>query len=160
MIGCVLLDTAREQRRPRPGVRLRFAVWRHRSRLDAALADGQEPKGDPLLTLRAEQLTSAASRLALARTLRNLIDAAEEPPDAWGSTGSQPPLQREGVLAARDDLVALADRLSEPRAVRPQGAARAAALVWDSASRMYSAYPDGSVSHEARDVLEALDAMS
>ena len=136
-------------------MRLRFAVWRNRGRLDAELAAGLDPDGDALLAARAEQITSAASRRALAQTLRNVLDAAEEPPDGWPS--ARPPLQRDEVLAAREDLEALADRLSDPRSVRPQGAACAVALVWDSASPVYAASEDGSVAELARDVLEVLD---
>lgn len=135
-------------------MRLRFAVWRRRARLDAELAAGLDPDGDALLAVRAEQLTSTASRRALVRSLGNVLDGAEGPPDGWAS--SRAPLQREQVLAARDDLAALADRLSDPCAVRPQGAACAAALVWDSASPVYAAYEDGSVSDIARDVLNSL----
>jgi hypothetical protein len=137
------------------GIGLRFTVWWQRTRLDAELAAGLDPAGDELLEARAEQLTSAASRRALARTLRQVLDAAEEPPAGWGS--ARPPLQREAVLAAREDLAALADRLSDPRDVPPQGVACAAALVWDSASPIYAVYENGSLPELAHDMLEALD---
>jgi hypothetical protein len=135
-------------------MRLRFAVWRRRTRLDAELAAGRDPDGDALLAARAEQITSTAARQALARTLLNVLDAAEEPPEAWVS--ARPPLRREEVLAARPELEELADRLSDPRDVLPQGAACAVALVWDSASPVYAVYDDGPLSQLARDVLNSL----
>ena len=109
-----------------------------------------------MLRLRAEQLTSSATRRLLARALRSVVEGAEGPSQAWGSV--RPPLQREEVLAARDDLLALADRLSEPRVVDPGAAACAAALVWDSGSPVYSRDTGESVAAVAQDVLAALDA--
>jgi hypothetical protein len=93
-----------------------------------------ENRADPLLALRAEQLTSQPSRDAIARTIHNLIDAAEEP---WH--GSRPPLQRDDVLAAREELFAVARRLSGPEQLSPQVVALAAQLVWDCASPIYAA---------------------
>lgn len=113
---------------------LRLRTLTRRARLDAALAEGVDPCADPLLALRAEQLTSQPTRDAIARMIQNLVDAAEEP---WH--GSRPPLQRDDVLAAREELFAVARRLSGPEQLSPQVVALAAQLVWDCASPIYAA---------------------
>ena len=124
------------ERRALHRLRLRWRVARQRTRLDRALAGGTDPRDDPALALRARQLTQPSARRAIAQAIRNILDAAEEPPDAWGPGGSRPPLQRAAIHADRDGLLALADRLREP--VPPQAAAMAALLVWDSASPIYA----------------------
>src|SRR3954452_18218929 len=109
-----------------PAMALRLMTLRRRAGLDAALAEGIDPARDPLLALRAQQLTSPPTRQAIARTIRNLLDAAEEP-----RLGSRPPLQAQDVLAARVELLAVAQRLTGPDPVSPQAAALASQLVWD-----------------------------
>ena len=130
-------------------LRLRLRVWRQRPRLDAALADGADPADDPALSLRAEQLTQPSTRAAIACTIANILDAAEEPPEAWGRDGPRPPLQRGAVLAARDDLLALATLMRARDDVSPQAAALAARLVWDSASPLYATEAGATVSQWA-----------
>jgi len=117
---------------------LRARAFGRRSHLDAELAAGADPSRDPALALRARQLTGLSTRAAIATTIRHLLDAAEEPPDAWRAYGSRPPLQREAVLACRADLLAIAERLCEAGEVSPRTAAVAAQLVWDSASPVYA----------------------
>ena len=113
---------------------LRLRTLSRRASLDAALAEGADPSGDPLLALRAQQLTSPSTRQAIARTIRNLLDAADEP---W--YGARPPLQAQDVLAARAELLAVARRLEGPEPLSPQTVALAAQLVWDCASPVYAA---------------------
>ncbi len=153
----MLLYVPREQR-PRQPLRLRFAVWRRRARLDAALAAGCDPQASLVLAVRAEQLTSARSRLALARTIENLLDAAEEPPGAWRHSSSQPPLQRDAVLSARTDMLAIADRLRGTRPIAPRAAALVAGLVWDSASPIYASSLSPSLADSAAAIREAIEA--
>jgi len=130
-------------------LRLRFKVWRTRPRLDAELADGADPADDPALSLRAQQLTRRSTRAAIASAIANILDAAEEPPEAWGRDGPRPPLQRAAVLAARPDLLALADLMRGRGAVSPQAAALAARLVWDSASPLYATQAGATVTQWA-----------
>ena len=137
------------------GVPLRLRTLGRRSNLDAALAEGADPADDPVLALRARQVTAPATCRAIASTIRNLIDAAEEPQYARSRGGPRPPLQRDAVLAARDELLAIARCLSGEGAVSPQAAALAAQLVWDSASPIY-AETDFSVWEWAQAVLERL----
>jgi hypothetical protein len=134
------------------GVVLRIKTFGRRARLDAALAEGADPGADPALALRAQQLTEPATCRAIATTIHNLLDAAEEPRHAWGS---EPPLRQEAVLAARDELTAIARRLSDAGAISPQAAALAAQFVWDAASPIYSE-ADFSVWEWAQVILERL----
>jgi hypothetical protein len=117
---------------------LRLRTVGKRSDLDAEIAAGADPSRDPALGLRAQQLTGAATRTAIATTIHHLIEAAEEPPEAWRHHSPRPPLQREAVLAARAELQAIADRLCGPGEISPRVAALAAQLVWDSGSPVYA----------------------
>jgi hypothetical protein len=150
----VLLVDATERHPRRDGLLLRARVWRHRASLDRSLAEGADPATDPAVALRARQLRDPASRRAMANTLENLVHAAEEPPDAWPHGGPRPPLRREALLAARSDLIALAELLRRPRALPPGALALVALLLWDSASPVYSAHAGTTVSewvHAAAD---------
>jgi hypothetical protein len=117
---------------------LRARTLGRRSHLDAELAAGADPSRDPALQLRARQLTGASSRAAIATTIHHLLDAAEEPPAAWRAQGPRPPLQRAAILAARADLLAIAERLTGSAQVTPRAAALAAQLVWDAGSPVYA----------------------
>jgi hypothetical protein len=117
---------------------VRMRAFSRRFTLDAALADGVDPAADPMLALRARQLTSDSTRRALAGAIYNVLDAAEESKDLLGPIGSRPPLRHEGVLAARHELSALARRLCDRGPISPQAAALTAQLVWDSASPIYA----------------------
>src|SRR5438046_1132696 len=72
------------------GVSLRLRTLSRRSSLDAALAEGADPAEDPALALRAQQLTAPATRRAIAGTIRNLVNAAEEPGRPWTRGGLVP----------------------------------------------------------------------
>jgi hypothetical protein len=155
--GDVLLQAPEQESRPTGDIRLRLKVWRRRGKLDAELAEGRHAAGDPELGLRARQLTRSTTRVGLARTLRNLLDAAEEPPDTWSFGDPRPPLRRDAVLAAHDELTELAERLAAPGDVPPQAAALTSLMVWDSASPVYAADPRASVIDWAVAALDALD---
>ena len=130
--------------------RLRVAV--RRRQLDAALASGADPAADPALALRARQLRAPRTRSALANTLVNLLGAAEEPPGAWHKGDPRPPLQREAVLAARPELLALIDRLMQPGEMSPRSLARTSQLAWDSASPVYAGNSSEGVAEFARTI--------
>jgi hypothetical protein len=119
-------------------LRLKLDVSLHRTRLDRALAEGADPESDAALTFRARQLTSPATRHAIANTIKNLLDSAEEPPENWTHCDARPPLQRDDLLAAKDELGALAEELRQENGMTPRAAALAATLVWDSASPAYA----------------------
>jgi hypothetical protein len=115
---------------------LRARALGHRTHLDAELAAGADPARDPALGLRASQLTGAATRAAIATTLHHLLDEAERPDGV--RAGVRPPLQRGAILAARADLLAIAERLTDAAPVTPRAAALAAQLVWDAGSPVYA----------------------
>jgi hypothetical protein len=135
---------------------LRLQVARHQARLDAALAQGADPADDPTLALCAQQLTRSSTRRAIANTLRNVLDAAEEPPDTWPPGGPRPPLQRADVLAARYDLRALADRLSQPGDASVGAVALGALPVWDPTSPLSAERTDTSVAEWPNTMLDTL----
>jgi hypothetical protein len=126
-------------------VPLRLRLLTERGRLTSALAGGADPSHDPALVARAHALSAPRARRRLAATIGNLLDAAQEPPEAFGPHGPRPPLQRESILAARAELEALADQLAHPAAMPVQAVALAALLVWDSASPMYTLRDDATV---------------
>jgi hypothetical protein len=89
----------------------------------------------------------------IARTIRRLLEQADAQ-RPW-STGSRPPLQRDDVLAARAELLAIARHFDDGEPVSPQTSALAAQLVWDCASPVY-AEGDFSVWEWARAILDGL----
>jgi hypothetical protein len=135
-------------------VRLRLEVALHRRELDAALAAGVSPAAEPALALRAEQLAERPTRVALATTLLDVLAASEEPPSPWSRGDPRPPLRRDAVLAARLELLALAERLRGPREISPRALAGAAQLAWESASPIYAGESVRSVADFARAILE------
>jgi hypothetical protein len=152
----VLLYAPHTKQRADDGLRLRLRVWRERERLDDALAAGVDADADPALARRARQLTELSARRRMASTVRNLLDAAQEPPSVWGPEGPRPPLRRTAVLAAHDELLVLADRLAEPTDVPPKAAALFALMASDSGSPLYTPSPGTTVREWAGAVLDAL----
>jgi hypothetical protein len=152
----VFLYAPHTKQRADDGLRLRLRVWRERERLDDALAAGVDADADPALARRARQLTELSARRRMASTVRNLLDAAQEPPSVWGPEGPRPPLRRTAVLAAHDELLVLADRLAEPTDVSPKAAALFALMAWDSGSPLYASSPGTTVREWASAVLDAL----
>jgi hypothetical protein len=73
-----------------------------------------------------------------AAALRNLVDSAEEPASYWRARGVEPPLRSEAVLAARDDLVAVAQLLEADRAVPEPAVDCVTWLVWSAESPVCS----------------------
>ena len=87
-------------------------------------------------------------RRAIARSIRGLVATASEP-----QRGSRPPVQTEDVLAAREELLAVAQRLEGSEPLPPEAVALASQLVWDCASPVYAA-GDFSVWEWARAIAE------
>ena len=126
-------------------LRLRVRVIRDRGPLDTALAEGAQPDRDSRIAVRARALSSPQARRRLATMIGDLLDAAEEPPDAFSPRGSQPPLQRESIRVARPELQELAARLAALHPMPVQAIALTALLVWDAASPMYTVRDDATV---------------
>jgi hypothetical protein len=107
-----------------------------RRRIDADLADGQLPAHGEEHVLRAAQLAAGASRRKLAGSLREVVDAAENPrAEALGSAAL---VDRQAVLGWRGGLLGLAERLERPGPVSPCGIARGVTLVSDGVGPLYN----------------------
>jgi len=110
------------------------ARWRP-GRLDRALADGIPPEASPALALRARRLTELACRRPLARALRRVV---RDDLDGQRPSHGRVRPDRNGVEAARDELTALADGLTDPRPVAAHGVAQAWLLVTDGTGPLYN----------------------
>jgi hypothetical protein len=128
---------------PRPGSRpqntgptlaTKLNVLTHHWSLDRRLAEGERPDGDPALELRASQLTSEKARRRLAGSLRRTVELAPEPM----RPGSTAPLDRWAVLADRDRLIEIANRLDSSQPVGVRGVAMISDLLSDGASPLYA----------------------
>jgi hypothetical protein len=132
-------------------VRIRTRVGRRG--LDRQLAEGADPASSTELELRATQLRSTAERARVANALiETLGDARRGEPM---TLRSRP--QRAVVREAADDIMALALRLREDRPLSIEGVARAASLVDDKKSAMYSTGA-GDLHYAIRSAQSALDA--
>jgi hypothetical protein len=120
------------------GTSLKLRTWWMREELDEKLAHGADPESDPMLSRRAEQLSSGKTR---SRTADAFVDALDEARKAW-SPSARLPLRRAEVRACANDVVALAQRLRDDQPVDVQGVAMATRLIFDGTSPMYR---DGSV---------------
>jgi hypothetical protein len=110
---------------------VRARVRLRRGRLDAALAAGEDPWGSADLLVRAGQLLATGRRRMIANALDALITLAE-----LGEHPSTYHLQvrcRE-VLAQREVVRSLAERLRDPAPVDVTVVARLAWLVWNGDS--------------------------
>jgi hypothetical protein len=129
-------------------------VLARRERLDRQLLKGADPVSTPELTLRAYQLTRAASRTALAATLEASLTSA-----ATGQRRSMTaaPLARGAIESARGELDELARTLREP-VVAARGVVLARRLLTDGAGPLYVEDADGELARTAAEALRALGA--
>lgn len=127
-----------------PPRHLRLRVWWRRSALTKQLAAGADPDASPELTLVARTLIGAPRRRRLASALDRVVLAASQGPRPWGP---RVPVNRRAIIAARDELVALAARLRDGGPVPVHGVALAAVLVTDAASPLYHFSTGDSLSH-------------
>jgi hypothetical protein len=114
-------------------------VWLRRGTLDRRLAHGADPSTTPELSRRARQLTSRRCRNGLAKGIRRLIDAAEEPRRPYSAAA---PLQRREILSERTFLLELADELADEDELSPRGIALVDGLLTDGASPIYTPSPN------------------
>ena len=128
-----------------------------RGRIDAKLARGADPEGDPALARRARQLTRARSRRRLAASVDRLV--AEVDYDPGGRLSSAVPVRRDQVAEARATLVAIAGALRDLDSVDPRGVALVLRLITDPASPLYSG-TGRALRLEAGEALERLLAES
>jgi hypothetical protein len=113
--------------------RLRVKLRRHR--LDHQLADGLDPTELADRALRAAQLAAMPARRRTVRSLRGVVKAAGQPTGL--PLGPAVPVSRGAVLAWRQGLLGLAERLERPEPVNPCGVARAVVLLTDGVGPLY-----------------------
>jgi hypothetical protein len=139
---------------PKFSRRLRLRVWWRQVDLTAKLAAGADPDGSPELTLAAHHLIGTATRSSLADGLDRLLRSAARP---YGPRSMRAPINRRGVLAARDELGALAERLRLPAPAPAHAVALAAVLVGSGTSPIYSPRAERTVQRLALDARAAFD---
>lgn len=139
-----LLERGATELRAAPaGARVRIRVRLHRWTLDHELAAGCAANRSPAHRLRAAQLVDQRTRCELARSLREVVRAAESPRHRRPSAAV--PIDRQAVLPVREGIVGLADRLLQPVPLNPRGVARVAILLADGAGPLYGPVPGRSI---------------
>ena len=140
----------------RQGLRIEVRWWHYS--LDERLAAGFDPRSDPALAMRAEQLCSPRHRRRLAAWIERLAqrsESAEKP-----SMTSAVPIVREQVAVARDSLLELAQRLRGTETVRPRGVAMILRLLSDADSDIYTKTARGAVELQVQAALGALEVQA
>jgi len=141
----------------RSRVNARLAARLRTRRLDEALAAGACPDAGAALSLRAHRLISMQARRALARSLLDLLVRAQRPAHPLDPCVS---ICRREILAARGEIVALAEELAWPGPVDARGVAQVATLLCDGSSPVY----DRRHAHRLADALalarDALDPIA
>jgi hypothetical protein len=102
--------------------------------LDREIAAGLPTGESPDRAMRASQLTNAPMRRTLAALYANILDAAEE---CDADPGSPLTVEYVAVIAARQQILELIERLRSSAELQPRGLALARLLVCDSASPIF-----------------------
>jgi hypothetical protein len=116
-----------------PTLALRLRVHLHRGRLDHQIADGFDVVAFEDRALRAGQLAGMPARRRVARSLRDVVKAADRP----ALVSSAVPVSRRTVVPWREALLGLAERLERPEPVNPCGVARALVVLTDGGGPLY-----------------------
>jgi hypothetical protein len=153
-LGAVRHAGIRSNRDGALSVRTRVAMHRHG--LTRALAEGTDPTARPELSLRAAQLTSDRNRRGLARTLRRVINEANE-------TAINPfrvaLIRRQAVLEAQGAIGTMIQRLNSPRPVCAEGMAMAERIITNAdCSPLYNPSEPSTLRRQILVATEALDA--
>jgi hypothetical protein len=136
-------------------IALNLRVRLRRARIDRDLAEAGISDRSEEQTLRAAQLTSAANRRDAARSLREVVVAAENPrAELLSSTAL---LERDVVVPSRDGLMGLAARLEHSGPVGPCGVARARVLVSDGMGPLYNPHSERSLGEAISWIAAGLD---
>ena len=125
--------------------------------LDRRLAEGADPAGDPLLTLRAQRLVTPAARAIAAAGLENVVATVQKPNTPFSAAV---PIRRGAVRGARRELMALADDLRHLRAVGPTAWRWRNVCVTDPCSPLYTAQSSDEVVSAVRAAAAWLPAYS
>jgi hypothetical protein len=127
---------------------LRTRVWWRATELDRQLAEGIPPAKTPELSMRAAQLTTLRHRELFATSLEAIVAAAREP---RRRSRACVPLDAASIIAAQDDLLALATALRSRADFQPHAAALVSFLLCDVASPLHHAHAPATPAHLARD---------
>jgi hypothetical protein len=133
---------------------LRLRVWWHQPALTEALAVDETPDDSAELVAVAHELIGVRARRRVADGLDRVLRDALRPARPLSAAAS---LNRREVLAARDELAALARRLRAQAPVTAHGMALADLLLCDGASPLYNRDAPRSARHLARKARERLD---
>ena len=125
---------------------VRFRAWLHQPELDAALADGADPWSSDELYVRALQLTSRVERRDLMWALQELVVRAQagRPGRPYRRLRKRQPvapypsLRRRAVLAHREELLELAERISGPAPTPVSVVARLMLLCCERTSPVFT----------------------
>lgn len=104
--------------------------------LDRELAAGTEPSISEAHAARAEQLTGAHVRRAVARSLDRLLERAQMTRPSTGLVLTFPPC-REQILVAASEILATAARLRSGEPLDPAVVARVKVLLADRTGPCY-----------------------
>jgi hypothetical protein len=134
----------------------RLRVYLLRGRLDRRIACGDRCDSTDLLAIRASQLTHPRTRHQTARGLRRIVGYADR-------LGSRPNfsavmIERAAVIAGRQAILGLAERLDGAAQVSPRGVALARQLLSDGLSPLFNRHAERSVIQAIWEVEDALEA--
>jgi hypothetical protein len=121
-------------------------------RLDREVEAGARAHLNTALALHVARLTSTRERKQIAGAFRVHVRDAEQ---GYRGYSSRVPADRAGVLAARDLIDEVNQRLLSPHLVRARGMARLRLLLTDGAGPLYTPWR-GSLAAELRGALAAL----
>jgi hypothetical protein len=136
----------------RPSLRLRLRVSTQSTALDDELARGASPMQSRALALRARQLVEPKRRERLAFALESLCEHAQR-----ASSTTIVPLPRGEIIQAGAWLLALAQRLRDPRPIYAGGAAMISVLLRDGTGPAYTAGAGLELRRRLRAAAAALD---
>jgi len=125
--------------------------------LDAEIAEGRTPDTERLRLVRAEMLTSAGTRLALAGEWELVLARSARPCNAGLA---RIPLQYRQVRAAAAGIHRLIAALSSGRAVNVQGIAMASLLLTDGTGPLYNPARSEDLRGGVSAALDHLDPMT
>jgi hypothetical protein len=149
------VSPARRRRTRRRGapLGLRLRVLAQRGGLDRRLLAGADPVSTPELTLRAFQLTRAASRTTLAGSFEDTIATATE---RRRRSATSAPLARGAIAAARLELAELVLAIREEPVVRARGLVLARRLLTDGSGPLYVESSDAALRIAVDETIRAL----
>jgi hypothetical protein len=134
---------------------VRLRVRLRRGRIDRDLAEARVRERSAEYTLRAAQLASEVTRRNAARSLREVVAAAENPPaELLGSTAL---LNSHIVVPWREGLMGLVERLEQSDPIGPCGVARALVLASDGMGPLYNPASERSIGEAIWWIADGLD---